>query len=152
MQQAVAARAPAHLWIVGILSLVWNCFGAYDYTMTKTRGAAYIESTMPGIDGNAALAWINAMPLYAQVGWAMGVWLALLGSILLLIRSRWAVWSFGLSLVGAVLSIGYELVLAGPMPGAPNSMGAKAMPIIILLIALALFLYARAMEKKGVLR
>ena len=152
MQQAVSARTPVHLWIVGILSLLWNCFGAYDYTMTKTQGAKYIATTMPGVDANAALAWIDGMPLYAQVGWAMGVWLALLGSILLLIRSRWAVWSFGLSLVGAILSLGYQLVLAPPMPGAENSAMMKVMPAVILLIAVALFLYARAMEKKGVLR
>jgi hypothetical protein len=107
---------------------------------------------MPGVDGNAALAWINGMPMYAQIGWAMGVWLALLGSILLLIRSRWAVWSFGLSLVGAILSLGYQLTLAPPMPGAENSPMMKVMPAVILLIAVALFLYARAMEKKGVLR
>ena len=152
MQQAVSARAPAHLWIVGFLSLLWNCFGAYDYTMTKTRGADYIASTMPGVDANAALAWIEGMPLYSQVGWALGVWLGLLGSVLLLIRSRWAVWSFGLSLIGAVLSLGYQLVLAPPMPGGEESPMMKAMPAVILVIALALFLYARAMEKKGVLR
>ena len=152
MQQAVSARAPAHLWIVGILSLLWNCFGAFDYTMTKTNGAEYIAGTMPGVDPNVALAWINDMPLYAQVGWAMGVWLALLGSVLLLMRSRWAVWSFGLSLVGALASLGYQMLLAPPMPGAAESLMMKLMPIVILAIALALFLYARAMGKKGVLR
>lgn len=152
MQQAVSARTPVHLWIVGILSLLWNCFGAYDYTMTKTQGAKYIATTMPGVDANAALAWINGMPMYAQVGWAVGVWLALLGSILLLIRSRWAVWSFGLSLVGAILSLGYQIALAPPMPGATASPMMKMMPVVILVIAVALFLYAWAMEKKGVLR
>ena len=152
MQQAVSARTPAHLWIVGILSLLWNCFGAYDYTMTKTQGAKYIAATMPGVDANTALAWINGMPIYAQIGWAMGVWLALLGSVLLLIRSRWAVWSFGLSLVGAVLSLGYQMLLAPPMPGAPETGVMKIMPVIILVIAVALFLYAWRQEKKGVLR
>ena len=152
MQQAVSARAPAHLWIVGILSLLWNCFGAYDYTMTKTQGAKYIATTMPGVDANAALAWINGMPMYAQAGWALGVWLGLFGSILLLIRSRWAVWSFGLSLLGAVASLGYQMMLAPPMPGATESPMMKVMPAVILVIAVALFLYARAQEKKGVLR
>lgn len=152
MQQAVSARAPAHLWIVGMLSLLWNCFGAYDYTMTKTQGAKYIATAMPGVDSNAALAWINGMPLYAQIGWALGVWLALLGSVLLLMRSRWAVWSFGLSLAGAVLSLGYQMVLAAPMPGGENSPMMKVMPLVILAIAVALLLYARAQEKKGVLR
>lgn len=152
MQHAVSARTPAHLWIVGILSLFWNCFGAYDYFMTKTRGADYIASSMPGVDANAALAWIEGMPMYTQVGWAMGVWLALLGSILLLMRSRWAVWSFGLSLLGAVVSLGYQLLLAPPMPGAAESPMMKYMPIVILVIAVALFWYARTQEKRGVLR
>lgn len=152
MQQAVIARTPAHLWIVGILSLLWNCFGAYDYTMTRTRGAAYIATTMPGADANAAMAWINAMPLYAQIGWGLGVWLGLLGSVLLLIRSRWAVWSFGVSLLGAVLSIGYQLALAPPMPGAGSSGMMKVMPFVIIAIAIALLAYAWSQEKKGVLR
>jgi hypothetical protein len=152
MQQAVAARAPAHLWIVGILSLVWNGFGAYDYTMTRMRNTDYIAGAMPGVDPAAALAWIDSMPMYAQVGWALGVWLGLLGSVLLLMRSRWAVWSFGVSLVGAVLSVGYQLLLAPPMPGAADSPLMKAVPAFVLVIAAALFWYARGQEKKGVLR
>jgi hypothetical protein len=92
------------------------------------------------------------MPMYAQVGWAIGVWLALLGSVLLLMRSRWAVWSFGLSLLGAVVSIGYQMLLAPPMPGATGAPMMKVMPLVILVIAVALAVYAMAMEKKGVLR
>jgi hypothetical protein len=152
MATSAQARAPLHLWIVGILSFLWNCFGAYDYLMTRSRGAEYIATTMPGVDANGAMAWIDAMPLYAQIGWGLGVWLALLGSVLLLVRSRWAVWSFGLSLAGAVASIGYQLALAPPMPGATASAASKVMPIVILAVALALLLYARAMDKKGVLR
>lgn len=152
MQQAVAARTPAHLWIVGILSLLWNCFGAYDYTMTRMRSTEYIKNSMPGVDPAAALAWIDAMPMYAQIGWGLGVWLGLLGSILLLMRSRWAMWSFGVSLAGAIVSLGYQMALAPPMPGAGESMAMKVIPLVIIAIALALFLYARAQAAKGVLR
>jgi hypothetical protein len=151
MQQTVSARTPAHLWIVGILSFLWNCFGAYDYTMTKTRGAAYIATTMPGMDANAALAWINSMPMYAQVGWALGVWLGLLGAVLLLNRSRWAVWSFGLSLIGALLSLGYQMLLATPLPGMEGPMS-KAMPIVIIAFAVFQLWYAQREAKAGVLR
>jgi hypothetical protein len=146
------ARAPVHLWIVGILSLLWNCFGCYDYFMTRTRGAEYIATTVPGIDANAAMDWINSMPLYAQIGWGLGVWLGLLGSILLLVRSRWAVWSFGISLIGAILSLGYQIALAPPMPGAAESGMMKVMPYVIIAIAAFLAWYAWTMEKKGVLR
>ena len=151
MATTAETRTPVHLWIVGILSLLCGCFGAYDYMMTKTKGAEYIAASMPGIDANAAMAWINSQPIYYQIGWGMGVWLGLLGSVLLLIRNRWAVWSFGLSLLGAVLSLGYAIALAPPMPGADSPV-MKAMPYVILAICVALFLYARAMEKRGVLR
>ena len=43
MQEAVQARTPAHVWIVGILATLWNAFGAYDYIMTQTNNAAYLS-------------------------------------------------------------------------------------------------------------
>ena len=144
-------RAPVHLWIVGILALLWNCFGAYDYTMTRMRNTDYIASAMPGVDPSAALAWVDSMPIYAQIGWGLGVWLGLLGSVLLLIRNRWAVWSFGISMVGAIVSLGYQVALAPPLAGATGPM-MTIMPYVIIGITIALFLYARAMENKGVLR
>jgi hypothetical protein len=151
MATTAQARAPVHLWIVGILSLLWSCFGCYDYLMTRLHNTDYLASAMPGVDPAAALAWVEDMPMYAQIGWGLGVWLAFLGAVLLLMRSRWAVWSYGISFVGAVLSLGYQLLLAPPLAGADAAIY-KIMPVVIILVALGLFLYARAMEKKGVLR
>ena len=152
MATTAHARTPMHLWIVGILSLLWNCFGAYDYTMSRTHNMDYLKTAMPGVDPQVGLAWIEGMPMYAQFGWGLGVWLALLGSVLLLIRSRWAVWSFGLSLIGAILSLGYQLLLAPPIPGAAENPMMKVMPIFIILVAIGLFWYAWRQEKRGVLR
>ena len=151
MATTVQTRTPVHLWIVGILSLLWSCFGCYDYLMTRMRNTDYIASSMPGVDPNTALAWVDSMPLYAQIGWGLGVWMGLLGSVLLLIRNRWAVWSYGLSLLGAVLSLGYQIALAPPLPGADSPM-MKAMPYVIIAVCAGLFLYARVMEKRGELR
>ena len=151
MQQAVSARTPAHLWIVGILSLLWNLFGAYDYTMSKTRGAEYIKSTMPNVDANAAMAWMNAMPMYAQIGWALGVWGGLLGAVLLLIRSRYALYAFTLSIVGMVLSFGGQY-LGAPPPAQMDSGPAKYMPIVVVVIGLLQAWYASRQTKTGVLR
>jgi len=151
MQHAVSARTPAHLWIVGILSLLWNCFGGVDYLMTRMRNTEYLTSAMPGVDPQAFLGWIDRFPLLVQVGWGLGVWCALLGSILLLLRNRWAVWSFGLSLAGAVISLGYQIALAPRLAGMDGAFN-RAMPFVIIAVCAALFFYARAMEKKGVLR
>ena len=151
MATTVEARTPVHLWIVGILSLLWSCFGAYDYLMTRMRNTDYLASAMPGADPNAILAWVDGFPIYAQIGWGLGVWMGLAGSILLLARHRWAVPAFGLSLVGAILGLGYQIVAAPPVPG-PESPMMKIMPYVIIAVALGLFLYARAMQQKGVVR
>jgi hypothetical protein len=149
MQHAVSARTPVHLWIIGILSLLWNCIGCVDYLMSRMRNTDYLKSMMPDVDPQAKLSYIDGFPIWASIGWGIGVWLGLGGSVLLLMRSRHAVWAFGLSFIGAVLGLGYQLM--NPMPGIEGMM-AKAMPIIIIVVALALFLYARAQAAKGVLR
>ena len=54
MQQAVSARAPVHVWIVGIVSLLWNAFGCYDYVMTRMRNTDYLAKMMPKVDPHSA--------------------------------------------------------------------------------------------------
>ena len=149
MQESGTARTPAHLWIVGALALVWNGFGCLDYVMSRTRNADYLKSMMPDVDPQAMFDWMDAFPIWASFGWGLGVWLGLAGSVLLLMRNRHAVWAYGLSLVGAVLGLGYQL--ANPMPQIEGFM-ATGMPLVIIAVAAALFVYARSLHKKGVLR
>ena len=85
MESTVAPKAqtPWHLWAVGIISLCWNGFGAYDYLMTVTHDANWLAKFPPG-----AIAIVDAFPAWAVAAWAAGVWVSVLGSLLLLIRSR----------------------------------------------------------------
>ena len=151
MDGTVREKAPAHLWIVGILALLWNGFGAYDYFMTRTRGAAYVESMMPGVDGSRLIDYINSFPIWASAGWGLGVWGGLLGAILLLMRHRLAVPVLGLSLIGAIVGIGYQLMRPLDVPDMHTGFNA-VVPYLIILIAASLFLYARSQRAKGVLR
>jgi len=145
------AKPPIHLWIVGGLATLWNGFGCFDYFMTRTRGTAYIESMMHTDDGEAIMAYINGFPIWAAAGWGLGVWGGLAGAILLLMRHRWAVPVLLASLVGAIVGIGYQL--ANPSRIVELSMGVNAvMPYVIIAIAISLFVYARAMRMRGVLR
>lgn len=150
MENAVAQRTPMHLWIVGGLAVLWNAFGGYDYVMTRTGNIEYLSQM--GADGNEILAWVDSFPMWAQFGWGLGVWMGVLGSVLLLLRSRWAVHAFGLSLIGMVLSFGYQYTAAPEMPGTADDGPMAYMPLFIALVGVLLFVYARAMAKKGVLR
>lgn len=141
-------KTPWHLWVVGVISLLWNAFGGYDFIMTNTKGEAYMRDmgmTQPMID------YFNAMPTWMYVPWSLGVWGAVLGSILLLMRNRMAVWAFALSLIGAVVSLVYGRM--NPMPELPPEMAAMSyMPWIIAVIAAFLLWYAWSQKKAGVLR
>ena len=146
-----ATKAPVHLWIVGIASLLWNAFGGYNYTMTRTRGADYLRDMMPGSDANAMMAYIDSFPIFAQIGWGLGVWGAVAGSVLLLLRHRYAVIAFAVSLIGAFLSLGYQLV-GPPGPAGMSEGGMAVVPYVILALIVAQLLYAQTMRTKGVLR
>ncbi|MEN5169117.1 hypothetical protein ABE444_06070 [Brevundimonas pondensis] len=140
------AATPWHLWLVGLLSLAWNGYGAFDYIQTNTRGEAYMRAS--GF-GDAAVAYFFAMPTWMYVPWTMGVWGAVLGSLLLLARSRWAVHAFAISLIGAFVSVIYTYFIGNGL----QALGPIAhMQLAILAIAALLLWYASAMAKKAVLR
>lgn len=139
-------KTPWHLWLMGVLSLLWNCGGAFDYVMTETRNATYLSAFTP-----EQLAYIQDFPKWAVATWAISVWGGVFGSFLLLIRSRWAALVFGVSLASMVPTFFYNYVLADGytvMGGA----GALAFTGAIVLIGVGLLLYAVKLGKTGVLR
>jgi len=146
MQEAVSARTPAHVWIVGIVSLLWNAFGCYDYLMTNLKNQAYLSNFTPD-----QLAYYDSLPSWLTAFWALGVWGGLAGSILLLMRSRYAVWAFAVSFIGAVIGLGYQLFMT-EMPASMKTGAMAFMPWVIIALAAVFLWYAWNVEKKGVLR
>ena len=145
------AKPPIHLWIVGAIATLYNAFGGYLYRMARSRDASFLKSSAPNADPQAVISYMDGFPIWASSGWGLGVWAALIGSLLLLARSRHAVLVFLLSLVGMALSFGYQAT--GPAKPAGMDEGAgQYIPLVIVAIGAALFLYARAMRTKGILR
>jgi len=138
------AKAPVHLWIVGILSLLWNAVGAYDYSATRLRIESYLANFSP-----EQVEYFTNIPTWMGVAWSLGVWGAFFGSLALLLRRQWAVWLFGLSILGLAGSTIYNFVLTEGLE-IMGSAGA-IFTAVIWVIALFLFFYARAMAKRGVL-
>lgn len=143
-----ARSTPWHLWAVGVISLLWNAFGAYDFVMSMTQREVYWRAS--GMT-DAMITYYNAMPTWMYGPWVLGVWGAVAGSILLLMRSRFAVHAFVLSLVGAVVSLLYGVVIDKAPPPPPEMAVMAYMPWVIAVIAAALAWYAWMMRNKGVL-
>ncbi len=140
------SRAPVHLWVVGLLGLVWNGFGAFDYVMSKTRGAAYYRDL--GMT-DAQIAYMDSFPAWMTMVWAIGVWSAVAGTLLLLARSRQAATLFVISLAAYALSLVYSFLLSD---GAAVMGDMAFMQWVVLAGCIAFASYSVAMVKKGVLR
>jgi hypothetical protein len=138
-------KAPRHLWIVGILAVLWNAIGAFDYSATQLRLEAYMSQFTP-----EQLEYFYGFPAWVVAAWAIAVWSSLLGSLALLLRKRWAVVLFGLAIVGMVITALHNFVLTDGI--ALMGSGAVVFTAVIWAIAFFLFFYARAMSKRGVLR
>ncbi|MFM5884704.1 MAG: hypothetical protein ACKOQ3_05140 [Novosphingobium sp.] len=146
MEQATAARVPTSYWVVSVLGALWNSFGAWDYVMTRTRNVEYLKAAG---DPQVILDWIDSFPLWAQIGWGLGVWGSVAGSVLMLLRSRHAATAFLVSLAGAVVSFGYQMTNT---PAALASTAGKVMPLVICGIVLFLWHYSRKSAAQGIQR
>lgn len=140
-----AGRTPRHLWVVGIIALLWNCIGAFDYLMTQTRNAAYMSAFPP-----EQLAFFYGLPVWVVAAWAFAVWGGVLGSVLLLLRRRLAVPVFLVSLVGMVVTTLHNWLLSNAFELFTDTFS-RVFTVVIIVITVALYFYARAMEKRGVL-
>ena len=146
MATTAEGRAPAHLWIIGILALLWNGYGCYEYVMTETRNAAFL-ATLP----SEWVTYWDSLPVWLTAAWALGVWGGLVGAVLLLIRSRYAVWAFALSLVGVLVDIGYQMFMTD-MPASMREGTLGMLNWVIIIVAAFLAWYSWNEEKKGTLR
>jgi hypothetical protein len=138
------AGAPWHFWLIAVVSLLWNGFGGFDYTMSHVQGETYYRQMKMT---EAQIAFMDTYPVWMHAVWAIGVWGSVAGAILLLLRMRWAFHAFVLSLFGALGNVLYTALT----PGAGANMGV-VMPLVIVGIVLFFIWYAWMMTKRGVLR
>lgn len=140
-------RTPWHLWVIGIVSLLWNAGGAYDYLMTQLNNEAYLSMLT-----DPQRAMMDSRPAWFDGFWAVGVWFSVLGSLLLLLRSRFAAPAFGLSILGLAGSSVWSFAIA--TPNAVEIMGtfAAVFSAVVAISLLVFYVYARAMHARGHLK
>jgi len=134
---------PMHLWIIGVLSLLWNLFGCFDYLMSELSPASYYASMGMSSESSSYMA---DLPAWLIAFWALGVWGSLVGSLLLLARSRRAVLAFAVSLVGLAVSQFTQAFVLLPPQAAPFGLMLTIWSALIFVLV-----YARSMAAKRVL-
>jgi hypothetical protein len=140
---------PWHLWAAGLTGIPWNGFGAYDYTMTQIGGEQYLRAF--GMN-NAQIAYFLAMPFWVTAIWAIGVWGGFLGTLLLLLRHKWALPVFIASFAAFLLSLVYSYVLTNGAEVMDESINMLLMNLVIAAGCVFFIWYSWEMTKRGVLR
>jgi hypothetical protein len=134
-------KAPWHLWVVAVLTLLWNASGAYTILMARAGQLA-------GLSADEA-AYYAAQPFWFVLVVDVALFSPIAGAIALLLRHRSAVWLFGLSLAAVLISDIYDFA-AGTSRALAND-AAMIVTGLIALIAILQLLYARAMKKRQVI-
>jgi hypothetical protein len=144
-QATSIGRTPWHLWVIGVLAVLWNSMGAFDYLMTETRNEGYMGSFTP-----EQLDFFYGFPVWVVAFWAIAVWGGVLGAVLLLLRKKLAAGVLLVSFLSMVVTTIHNFALSNgfQVMGEPFDLAFSA---VIFLFALLLYLYAKAMKNRGVL-
>lgn len=141
-QSETKVRTPWHLWVVGIVSLFWYAAGAYTIQMAQLGRLPHLSPD--------EIAYYASKPVWLIAITAISTYGSALASVFLLLRSRAAVWLFAIALIFILLNNGIEL--ANGTSRAFANTGATIATAVIVLIAVAVLLYANLMRKRQVLR
>ena len=140
-------KTPWHLWLVGVIAVLFNSIGVFDFVMSRAKGATYMASAGMTPD---QIAHYQQMPGWMTVDWAVGVFGAFVASILVLLRKKLALPIFILSLAAFLVSLLYTYVLTNGGAIMGQQMVITSAVITVLLVFFSW--YSRFMAARGVLR
>jgi len=129
-------------WVIAFIALLWNLIGMAFFVM-QVRLTPEMLAAMPA----AQRAVYAATPAWINIVFGVAVVSGVLGAISLLLKKRWAVPLFLVSLLAIVV----QLVGAYAVTPVWQSSGAAglALPVMLVVIALYLWWYARDAATKA---
>ncbi|WP_343519937.1 hypothetical protein [Sphingomonas sp.] len=145
MASSFAQKPPVWLYIAGIVLLLWGLAGCWAFYMHVTLGAA---ANPQATDWDRA--YYAALPSWFAIDFAVAVGAGALGSIALLLRSKWAVTLYWISLIAVVIQFGY-MFLATDVIAVKGAL-ATLFPAFVFAIALFEVWFSGMATKRGWLR
>jgi hypothetical protein len=124
-------------WIIGVVTLFFNVMGVINYfvQMNADSLASFPEAYLPIIEGR---------PAWATAAFALAVFGASLGCLLLLLRKSAASYVFILSLLGVIVSMVHIFGVAGF-----SSFEVWMGVLMQLVVTVFLIWYSQLTERKG---
>lgn len=140
--EATTNKPATWFWVISAMALVWNLLGVMAYIEQVTMSAEALQA-MP--ENERAL--YESAPAWATSAFAVAVWAGALGSVLLLIRKKWAIPVLIVSFVGIVVQMVHSFGIANSIE--VYGPGGMVMPVMVLIIGAALIWFSRKANEKG---
>lgn len=136
------SNPPKWYWIASVVALIWMVFGVLAWVADWMMD----EATLAQMSAAQQQLYTNR-PQWLFVVYAIAIFTGLLGAIGLLMRKRWSVMAFGVSLGAIIIQFGYTLTAMDAI----NLLGpATALPFPIAIFTIGALLLALAIKAKNV--
>ncbi len=132
-------------WIIGIIALIWNGMGVYNYLIQAFK----TEASTVNLNAEQ-IALMDGLPAWMTALFAIAVFSGLLGTIALLVRKKIAAPLFLVSFITATVMQLYWLFGTNVVEVFSEQMP-YLMPILVIVFAAFLMWYSKDQKGKGVL-
>jgi len=139
---AESIKPPTWFWVVGIIALLWNFVGVFNYLHQAYDKVAILEGLDP-IQREVVL----GTPPWATAAYAIAVFAGTLASIGLLLRKKWSLPIFVISLLALVAQFVHWLFLSEAVAAFGPS--TYIMPLIVVAVAVYLVNFSKKGIQKG---
>ena len=136
---AYAVKAPLSFWVVAAFGVLWNGFACLAYWLSATHDAQIMAQSPPEM-----VRALDQTPTWALAAWGLAVGAAFAGSLLLVLRRKWAIPAFVASLAGILVLTAYQIASNMPM--------SVVQVVMIWFVALFLLRFSSSEASKGLLR
>jgi hypothetical protein len=138
---------PTWFWVVSIIALLWNLMGLLAFVAQMVMLNS--EAMMAALPADQQEIY-KTIPAWVTIAFTIAVLAGTLGCVGLMMRAKWAFPVLILSLIGVLGQQAYMFFLSDTFK--VMGAGAMVMPIVVLIIAILLILFAKSSISKGWLR
>jgi len=135
-------KAPKWFMIVAIIALVWNLLGVVAYMMQVTMSPEALNE-LP----EAERLMYENIPVWVTSAFAFAVFGGSLGSLALVLKKKFAIPLFTISLLGVLIQMYYTFFMTNFTEITESSN--VIMSVLVIVIAIALLVLSRSAAKKN---
>lgn len=145
MESSAKTSAPVWFWVISVIALLWYLMDMSAFFMRVLM----TDVAMNAMPENQQHFYQN-IPLWVNIVFACEVFGGTLGSIALLLRKKWALLLFVVSIFGVLSQTSYLWFLTDHV----STLGTPAvvMPLVAILIGIGMIVLAKSAISRGWLR